>query len=157
MGNSPWISFVVLCHLAHCKQIVYEYVQTLKDCNQCGKCCAKYGGDGLSVSENEVELWETFRPDIHKFVYSGGIWFDPGTKEQLTQCPWLRRVPNQSKYTCDIYLDRPDDCKFYPVTIDQMIEDECEMLEVQDLAKPRQAQDALNKIMIDSRPPYELK
>jgi hypothetical protein len=38
-----------------------------------------------------------------------------------------------------------------------MIEDGCEMLEVKDLAKPEQAQNTLNMIMIDSRPPYELK
>jgi len=75
----------------------------------------------------------------------------------MEQCPWLRRVPNQEKYTCDIYFDRPDDCKFYPVTINQMIEDECEMLEVQDLTNPKQAQDTLNIIMIDSRPLCELE
>jgi Fe-S-cluster containining protein len=82
---------------------------------------------------------------------------NPDTNTQLERCPWLRRMPNQDKYTCDIYFDRPDDCKFYPVTINQMREDGCEMLEVKDLAKPKQAQNALNIIMIDSRPPYELE
>lgn len=129
----------------------------MKACNQCGKCCTKYGGDGLSVSAGEIELWEIFRTDIFSYVYDGGIWINPDTNKQLEQCPWLRRVPNQDKYICDIYFDRPDDCKFYPVTIDQMIEDGCEMLEVKDLNKPKQAQNTLNMIMIDSRPPYELK
>jgi Fe-S-cluster containining protein len=129
----------------------------LKECNQCGKCCVKYGGDGLSVSDTEIALWETFRPDLHKFVRNGEIWINPDTDEQMKQCPWLRKVPHQDKYTCDIYLDRPDDCKFYPVTIDQMLADECEMLEVQDLKNPTQAQDKLNKIMANSRPPYELE
>ncbi|GJM12717.1 MAG: hypothetical protein DHS20C12_11200 [Pseudohongiella sp.] len=129
----------------------------MKDCNQCGKCCSKYGGDGLSVSASEIELWETFRPDIGKYVYDGRIWIDPNTNEQLEQCPWLRREPNREKYSCAIYLDRPDDCKFYPVTIDQMVEDECEMLELRDLDDPKRAQQRLNKIMIDSRPPYELE
>jgi uncharacterized protein len=129
----------------------------MKECNQCGKCCTKYGGDRLSVSASEIELWELFRPKIASFVYDGKIWIDPETKTQLKQCPWLRQVPNQNKYTCDIYFDRPDDCKFYPVTIEQMQEDECEMLEVTDLDNPKQAQNTLNKIMLDSRPPYELK
>jgi len=43
------------------------------------------------------------------------------------------------------------------VTIDQMVEDECEMLEVKDLTNPKQAQKKLNRIMADSRPPCELK
>lgn len=109
------------------------------------------------MSASEVELWETFRPDIEKYVYEGRIWINPETREQLSQCPWLRRVPDQDKYTCGIYMDRPDDCKFYPVTIAQMVEDECEMLEVKDLDNTKQAQTLLNKIMIDSRPPYELE
>jgi len=131
----------------------------LKECNQCGKCCSKYGGEGLSVSISEIELWETFRPDIFDYVYNGSIWIDPDTNRQLSQCPWLRRAPNdnEERYTCAIYLDRPDDCKYYPVTLVQMIEDECEMLEEKDLANPKQAQKTLNEIMIDSRPPYELK
>ncbi len=83
------------------------------------------------------------------------IWMDPDTGKQLEVCPWLRKVPNQEIYTCDIYYDRPDDCKYYPVTIEQMLNDECEMLEEKDLAKPKQAQKTLNKIMADSRPPYE--
>ncbi len=80
---------------------------------------------------------------------------DPDTGQQLTICPWLRKLPNENKYSCDIYYDRPDECKYYPVTIEQMIKDECEMLEAHDLNKPRKAQKALDKIMIDSRPACE--
>ena len=108
------------------------------------------------MSDEEVQLWETFRPDLYEYVQDGGIWTDPATGKQLERCPWLRKTPNQEIYTCDIYMDRPDDCKFYPVTITQMREDECEMLEVQDLTDTKRAQDELNKIMVDSRPPYEL-
>ncbi len=127
----------------------------MKDCNQCGKCCTKYGDGGLSASSDEIELWEQFRPDISRYVSGGMIWMDPDSGEQLTRCPWLRQLPNQAKYICDIYEDRPDDCKYYPVTIEQMVKDECEMLEAHDLTRPRQAQHKLNKIMADSRPPYE--
>ena len=79
----------------------------------------------------------------------------PDTGKQLALCPWLRKLPNQNKTICDIYDDRPEDCRHYPVTIAQMIKDECEMLEVQDLARPKRAQKTLNKLMADSRPPFE--
>ena len=131
----------------------------VKECNQCGKCCIKYGNGRLSASASEIELWDMFRPDIYRYVSNGKIWMDPDTGEPLELCPWLRKLPDQDpsqiKYTCDIYNDRPDDCKYYPVTIDQMIEDECEMLEARDLANPKQAQKTLNKLMADSRPPFE--
>lgn len=128
----------------------------MKDCNQCGKCCTKYANGGLSASADEIELWEQFTPDIARYVSHGNIWTKPDTGEQLEVCPWLRRVPGQEKYTCDIYFDRPQDCKSYPVTITQMVEDECEMLEVKDLRDKTQAQKTLNILMADSRPPYEL-
>jgi Fe-S-cluster containining protein len=127
----------------------------MKECNQCGKCCTKYGNGGLSVTDSEIELWDIFKPDIYNYVRNGKIWMDPDTGQQLEVCPWLRKTPNQEIYTCDIYYDRPDDCKHYPVTIEQMLNDECEMLEKKDLSNPKQAQKKLNKLMADSRPPYE--
>jgi len=78
---------------------------------------------------------------------------EPNTGKQLELCPWLRKQENQNIYTCDIYFDRPDDCKHYPVTIEQMIEDECEMIEKRDLVNPKHAQKILDKLMMDSRPP----
>jgi Fe-S-cluster containining protein len=77
---------------------------------------------------------------------------NPGTGKQIERCPWLRHVPQENKYTCDIYDDRPDDCKHYPVTINQMIKDECEMLEVKDLFDSKQAQKLLDRLMAESRP-----
>lgn len=128
----------------------------MKDCNQCGKCCTKYANGGLSATASEVELWEQFRPDIAEYVSQGNIWTSPETGEQLEVCPWLRQLPGENKYSCAIYFDRPNDCKVYPVTITQMIEDECEMLEIKDLKDTKQAQKKLNKLMDYSRPPYEL-
>ncbi len=124
----------------------------MKECNQCGKCCINYSDGGLSASASEIDYWETFNPDIFKYVKDGKIWISPSTGQQLKRCPWLREVAGENKFSCDIYHDRPDDCKHYPVTIDQMIEDECEMLELKDLAKPKLAQQALDDIMSDSRP-----
>jgi Fe-S-cluster containining protein len=127
----------------------------VKDCNQCGKCCTKYSNGGLSASAIEIDLWDKFKPDIYRYVSGGKIWMSPDTGKQLELCPWLRKLPNQNKYICDIYYDRPDDCKFYPVTIEQMVKDECEMLEERDLVNPKQAQKTLNQLMADSRPPFE--
>jgi len=127
----------------------------MKECNQCGKCCTKYGNGGLSATASEIEMWDIFKPDITRYVSEGKIWMNPDTGKQLELCPWLRKTPDHNIYTCDIYYDRPDDCKHYPVTIEQMINDECEMLESHDLSKPKQAQKTLNKLMADSRPPFE--
>lgn len=127
----------------------------MKECNQCGKCCTKYSNGGLSASADEIESWETSRPDIARYVSKGKIWMNPDTGKQLELCPWLRKLPNQDTYICDIYENRPNDCKYYPVTIENMVRDECEMLEEKDLAKPKQAQKTLNKLMAESRPPFE--
>ena len=127
----------------------------MKECNQCGKCCINYSNGGLSASEIEIESWENSRPDISCYVSDGKIWIDPDTGMRLELCPWLKKLPDENKYTCDIYYDRPDDCKFYPVTIEDMIKDECEMLEAQDLDNPKQAQETLDMLMADSRPPLE--
>ena len=124
----------------------------MKECNQCGKCCVNYSNGGLSATADEVEYWEIFRPHISNFVSGGKIWIDPDTGKQLKRCPWLKKLSGEEKYICDIYFDRPDDCKHYPVTIEQMIKDECEMLEPKDLADPTQGQSDLDQLMIDCRP-----
>jgi Fe-S-cluster containining protein len=79
------------------------------------------------------------------------LWFDPVTGQQLSVCPFLTKT-EQNLYTCDIYHDRPEDCRFYPVTIDQMVQDECEMLEPRDLKNFTKAQIKLDILMQDSRP-----
>lgn len=126
----------------------------MKQCNQCGKCCINYSNGGLSASKSEIQHWDIFRPDIYEYVNEGKIWMDPKTGSQLTTCPWLQQDSQQNKYNCAIYNDRPEDCKYYPVTIEQMIKDDCEMLEASDLKNPEQAQKKLDKMMQDSRPAF---
>ncbi|MGB5165216.1 MAG: YkgJ family cysteine cluster protein [Woeseiaceae bacterium] len=127
----------------------------MKDCNQCGKCCLLYANGGLSASAAEIEYWESHRPDIAAYVSGGEIWLDPDTGEPLLSCPWLEKAPGQEKYTCQIYFDRPDDCRYYPVLVEEMIRDGCEMLQPRDLKNLRKAQRDLDKLMADSRPPME--
>ena len=126
----------------------------MKDCNSCGKCCIKYSDGQLSATQVEIETWEASRPDIHRYVKDGKIWVDPNSGEPIKLCPWLRQQPNQShnqtRYTCDIYFDRPEDCRYYPSTLEEMIRDECEMIEPRDLRNPKQAQREL-QIIISER------
>ncbi len=130
----------------------------MKDCNQCGKCCIRYGDGALSATTEEIGLWEIFQPEIFKFVQNNEIWFDPETGLRLRKCPFLEAAPKTdtlapNKYTCSIYLNRPEDCRHYPSLISEMIRDECEMIELIDLEKPKQAQRKLDALMKDSRPP----
>ncbi len=129
----------------------------MKACNQCGKCCIKYGDGALSATTEEIALWELFNPDIFEYVRGDEIWFDPATGVRLEQCPFLEIAPKlnpnaQNKYTCSIYLDRPEDCRHYPSLISEMIRDKCEMIETVDLEKPKLAQRRLDFLMKDSRP-----
>lgn len=128
----------------------------MRECNQCGKCCTNYGGGGgLSASAEEIDAWEAARPDIARYVRDGKIWVSPETGKTLDHCPWLEKMPDQDKYTCRIYFDRPGDCRYYPVDIEQMLKDDCEMLQPHDLTDPRRAQKKLDLLMADSRPPVE--
>ena len=125
----------------------------MKECNQCGKCCINYSNGGLTASTEDLEGWEIFKPEIARYVRNGQLWFSPETGEQLMRCPWLVSLDNKPGYGCSIYQDRPEDCRHYPVTIDDMIKDKCEMIEVKDLTDRKQAQANLDKLMMDSRPP----
>jgi len=130
----------------------------VKECNQCGKCCIHYSDGGLSATAEEVEAWEIFNPAIAEYVANGKIWMDPLTGEQLARCPWLEVLAKTAsseptKYGCRIYNDRPEDCRHYPVSVADMVRDECEMIEVRDLEAPDMAQKILDELMADSRPP----
>lgn len=130
----------------------------MKDCNQCGKCCIKYGNGGIEATTEEIDMWEIFRPHIYQYVRNYKIWFNPDNGQPLSQCPFLESLPQdknsceQIKYTCAIYEDRPEDCRHYPSSISEMVRDECEMIELIDLSSPKQAQINLDKLMSDSRP-----
>jgi len=109
----------------------------MRPCNQCGKCCLRYGGGNLVAEQHEIDAWEEHRPDIFAFVSHGKIWCAPGTNHVLDRCPWLEG--QSPPYTCAIYFDRPEDCRSYPGTLNDMVRDECEMLELKDLARPETA------------------
>ncbi len=110
----------------------------MQPCTQCGKCCLKHSaGSGLgSATELDLLVWKSERPDILEYTdLFGDLWISPVTGEEMVRCPWLRKLPNKEKYKCRIHEVRPVTCRGYPVDIDQMINDGCEMLEDGDLAK----------------------
>lgn len=132
----------------------------MQDCNSCGKCCVKYSNGDLSASDEDLEMWNQFKPQIAEYVQKGLIWFSPISGKRLSICPFLREAPSvkldeKPHYTCDIYYDRPEDCRFYPVTVQQMLNDDCEMLQEGDLLNPQKAQKDLDKLLEDSRPNYD--
>ena len=101
----------------------------------------------MSASAEEIDYWLSERQDISNYIVNGEIWMDPKTGKQLDICPWLRKETNQAQYTCAIYYDRPEDCRVYPMTVDDMVRDDCEMLEVKDLANLKQARLALKELV----------
>ena len=101
----------------------------MKPCNSCGKCCIKYGNGQLSASEDDIRIWDSLRPEISAYVRNGNIWHDPHTGASLSSCPWLRTVEGVDAYHCAIYFDRPEDCRVYPSTVNDMLKDGCEMLD----------------------------
>ena len=124
----------------------------MKDCNQCGKCCIKYGGGDLAATQEEIDLWEIFNPEIFKYVNNDEIWFDPIAGVRLKKCPFLELSPTKSPdtpniYTCSIYFNRPEDCRDYPSNIAEMVRDECEMIEITDLNNPKESQITLDILM----------
>lgn len=127
----------------------------MQPCNQCGKCCLKYADGGLVATSIEVDYWQDQRPDIYAYVHQGVIWCDPDTGAPLDVCPFLQKSGQEDayRYACGIYADRPQDCRSYPVSIDDMIRDDCEMIEVKDLRDYAKAQQTLDRLMDGSRPP----
>lgn len=133
----------------------YRRAGTVKNCNSCGKCCETAGNGGLSASAEEIDWWDTHRPEIARYVHDGKIWVDPSTGEYFARCPWLRSAADGVGTSCDIYHDRPEDCRHYPVDIEQMVRHDCEMLEPRDLLDIKKAQRKLDMLMADSRPPVQ--
>ena len=127
----------------------------MKSCNGCGRCCDSVGGGGLSASPADIEYWETHRPDIARYASGRRIWVDPDSGEYLSVCPFLVRAdrPGVPATSCAIYEDRPEECRHYPVEVEQMVLHDCEMLEPIDRKDWKRAQRQLDAIMSDHRPP----
>jgi len=93
-------------------------------CKQCGNCCLSLGDAFQTCATDEdIKLWEdNWRDDILEWVsvielgelsiYD--IWISPKTGDDVTRCPWLRKLPNKNKYVCRIHDVKPEHCRNYP-------------------------------------------
>jgi len=90
-------------------------------CKQCGHCCLDLSGAFQTCAvEEDIRLWEEMgRYDILEWVDPisvGGevivydIWIDPRTGNDVSRCPWLRKLPD-GKYICKIHDVKPHHCR----------------------------------------------
>ena len=89
-----------------------------KQCGHCPCCLNLYDAFSTFATDQEIKMCEQEgRDDILEWVDSihvGGnqyvydIWIYPVTSEDVTRCPWLRKLPNQEKYICRIHDLKPE-------------------------------------------------
>ena len=94
-------------------------------CKQCGNCCLNLG-DAFETcaTDQDIRFWnEEKRDDILEWVdpisVGGGqfvydIWISPVTGDDVSRCPWLRKLPKKNKYICRIHDVKPLHCRKYP-------------------------------------------
>jgi Fe-S-cluster containining protein len=58
-------------------------------------------------------------------VFAYDIWMDPETGEDVSRCPWLRKLPNVDRYICCIQDTKPELCRDYPESRAHAEETEC--------------------------------
>ncbi|OIQ63228.1 flagellin N-methylase [mine drainage metagenome] len=105
-------------------------------CTRCGKCCtnASYMLT-LFATPNDILRWRREgRSDILRYapvfqeIGSADLWIDPVSGNELSRCPFLKRSRGAGgKYLCSIHETRPDVCRGYPYSMEQMREDGCEI------------------------------
>lgn len=103
-------------------------------CTRCGKCCLNESYMlTLTASAKDVSRWQREgRDDILRYVAQVGpgfydLWVDDGV--ELARCPFLRKDRGAATYRCKIHETRPETCRRYPVDYEQMIVDECEIID----------------------------
>ncbi len=55
------------------------------------------------------------------FDYGGGfkgydIWIHRDTGDDVSRCPWLKKVPRKQKYICTIHEMKPKHCRDFPTS-----------------------------------------
>jgi len=85
-------------------------------CIQCGHCCLNlYDSYCTTAYEEDLVRWEEEgRWDILDYIEFGDLWISPRTGEEVTRCPWLRKLPKMKKYICRIHDTKPKHCRDYP-------------------------------------------
>lgn len=100
-------------------------------CKQCGHCCLNMEAHYSCATLKDVVLWEDEgRDDILDWVdeIAPGvydIWVNPHTGDDVSRCPWLRKLPKQDKYICRIQSVKPEICRNYPLSREHAEETGC--------------------------------
>jgi Fe-S-cluster containining protein len=107
-------------------------------CTRCGKCCLKESYMlSLNATGDDVRRWRNEgRADILRYAeVIGGkepwadLWVKPESGEECTRCPFVRKDRGEPTYSCRIHSTRPQVCRNYPGSYDQMAKDGCEIIE----------------------------
>ena len=96
------------------------------ECKQCGQCCRSLDYHDELTAE-DVAQWKAMgRNDILDWVgifkangierITYRIWMPPGTRKLAETCPFLKKVPTQNRWICQIHADKPTICRNYPVS-----------------------------------------
>lgn len=103
-------------------------------CTRCGKCCLnEHYMMTLTATAQDVARWRREgQEDILRYVARVGpglhdLWVDDGI--ELSRCPFLRKNRGVATYRCTIHETRPEACRSYPVSYEQMVADECEIID----------------------------
>ena len=108
-------------------------------CVQCGNCCLNlYDAFCTTADPEDLIRWEKEgRWDILDWVSFlleddrtiADLWISPRTGEEVTRCPWLRKLPKKDKYKCRIHDTKPIHCKKYPKSKKHALTTECKGFE----------------------------
>ncbi|MGD0237159.1 MAG: YkgJ family cysteine cluster protein [Syntrophorhabdales bacterium] len=96
-------------------------------CRRCGNCCLNLtDAYQCSVDQADIDMWrEKSRDDILEWVDAidcghgkrvYDIWINPRTGDDVSRCPWLRKLPKKNEYVCRIHEVKPKVCRGYPKT-----------------------------------------
>jgi hypothetical protein len=115
-GNTAESVAVTARDSQHKEQMMGGFV-----CKQCGRCCLYLDGFETTCSQRDIARWErNGRYDILAWVetynFAAGlpvheIWIHPRTGNNVTRCPWLRKLPGDDRYACRINALKPDRCR----------------------------------------------
>jgi Fe-S-cluster containining protein len=96
------------------------------ECRQCGNCCLTLkDAFAACATEADVSRWEEARRDdilewVDRVAVGDScvhdIWINPATGEDVSRCPWLRKVRGADRFICRIHDVKPDRCRRYPLS-----------------------------------------
>lgn len=100
-----------------------------KLCTGCGICCEMYGHN-LYATKEDIARWRQKAPWLLEYVLAldelNDLWRNPITGDEMERCPWVGQAGG--KRICRIHHLKPDICRGYPYSVEQMRDDACEIL-----------------------------